>query len=150
MAANGPQIFLLHDPSNMSIGGVSGERKLSIGGRVLEWHRCRQKAFCILESLLRGSSPLQRFGPAFQEISQRFQNLSTVGQKAVIKIYHAKKTLQLFAILRGCTIFVFGGVIGRGGCSCRRNLVSKNFKRRCCKNTFLRLIFLRDHWWQKL
>jgi hypothetical protein len=25
--------FLLHDPSDMGIGGVSGERKLSIGGQ---------------------------------------------------------------------------------------------------------------------
>jgi hypothetical protein len=33
--------FLLHDFSDMSIGGVRGERKLSIWGRVLEWHRRR-------------------------------------------------------------------------------------------------------------
>jgi hypothetical protein len=80
--------FLLHDPSDMdmSIGGIGGERKFSIWGRVLEWHRRRQEAFCILEGLLSGSGPLQRFGPSLQRISQRSQNLSTVGQKAAVKV----------------------------------------------------------------
>jgi hypothetical protein len=53
-----------------------------------------------------------------------------------VKVYHAKKTLQLLDILRGWPIFDFGGVIGRGGCSCRRNRMAKNLKRRCCKHTF--------------
>jgi hypothetical protein len=39
--------------------------------------------------------------------------------KAPVKVYHAKKTLQLFEILRGWAIFYFGSVIGRGGCSFR-------------------------------
>jgi hypothetical protein len=103
--------FLLHDPSDMSIGGVSDERKLSIWGRVLEWHCRRQEAFCNLKCLLSGSGPLQRFGPSLQEISQRFQNFSTVGQKAAAKVYHAEKTLQLFDNLRGWSVFDFGGVI---------------------------------------
>ncbi len=53
--------FLLHDSSDMSIGGVGGERKLSIWGRVLEWHRC-QEELCLLKSLLSGGSPLQSLG----------------------------------------------------------------------------------------
>jgi hypothetical protein len=64
--------FLLHDSSDASIGGVSGERKLSIWGEVLEWHGRRQEAFCFLESLLSGGGPLQSFDPSLQEISQRF------------------------------------------------------------------------------
>ncbi len=44
--------FLLHDSSDVSIGGVSGERKLSIWGGVLEWHRRCQEVFGLLESLL--------------------------------------------------------------------------------------------------
>jgi hypothetical protein len=64
--------FLLHDSSDKSIGGVSGERKLSIWGKMLKWHRRRQEAFGSLESLLSGGSPLQSFGPPLQEISQRF------------------------------------------------------------------------------
>ncbi len=67
------------------------------------------------------------------------QNLCTVGQKAAVKDYHAEETLQLFYILKGWAIFYFGGVIGRGGRSCRRNGVSKNFKRRCCENTFFKV-----------
>ncbi len=55
--------FLLHDPSDISNGGVSGQRKLSIWGRMLEGHRRHQEAFSILESLLGKSGPLQRFGP---------------------------------------------------------------------------------------
>jgi hypothetical protein len=50
--------FLLHDPSDMGIGGVSGKGKLSIWGGVLEWHHRRQEALCILESLLSGRCPL--------------------------------------------------------------------------------------------
>jgi hypothetical protein len=119
--------FLLHDPSNMSIGGVSGERKLSIWGRVLEWHSRHQEAFCILQGLLSKSVPLKRFGPSLQEISQRSHNSSTVGQKAAVKVYHAKKTLQLLGILRGWAVSDFGSMIGRGGRSCRRNRVSINF-----------------------
>ncbi len=55
--------FLLHDSSDMSIGGVSGERKLNIWGRVLEWHCCRQEAFGLLEGLLSGGGPLQNLSP---------------------------------------------------------------------------------------
>ncbi len=55
--------FLLHDPSDVGIGGVSDQRKLSMGGRVLKWHRRRQEAFGFLESLLGGGGPLQSFGP---------------------------------------------------------------------------------------
>jgi hypothetical protein len=55
--------FLLHDPSDVSIGGVSGEKKFSIWGRVLKWHRRCQEAFGSLESLLSGGGPLQSFGP---------------------------------------------------------------------------------------
>jgi hypothetical protein len=65
--------------------------------------------------------------------------LSTVGQKAAVKVYHAKKTLQLFDILRRLEVFDFGRVIGREGLSCSRNCVSKNFKRGGCKNTFLKV-----------
>jgi hypothetical protein len=119
----------------MSIGGVSGERKLSVGGRVLEWHCRHQEAFPVLEGLLSKSGPV-RFCPSLQEISQRFQNLSTVGQKAAVKVLYAKKTLRLFDILRGWAIFYFGGVISSGGGSRRRNLLSKNLKRGGCKYTF--------------
>ncbi len=70
---------LLHDPSDKSIRGVSGEKKLSIWGRVLEWHCRRQEAFFILEDFQSGSGPLQSFSPSLQEISQRSQNLSTSG-----------------------------------------------------------------------
>jgi hypothetical protein len=128
MAANGPWFFFLHDSSDVGIGGVSGESKFGIWGRVLKRHRRRQEAFGLLESLLSGGGPLQNFGPPLQEICQRFENLGTIWQKAAVKVYHAKKTLQLLDILRGWTIFNFVGGIGRGGRSCRQNRVAKNFK----------------------
>jgi hypothetical protein len=56
-----------------------------------------------------------------------------------VKIYYAKKMLQLFDILRGWAKFDFGGMIGRGGRSCRRNRVAKDFQRRKCKNTFVKI-----------
>ncbi len=56
--------FLLYDPSNMSIGGVSGKRKFSIWGGMLEGHCRCQEALCILECLLCRGGPLQRLGPS--------------------------------------------------------------------------------------
>jgi hypothetical protein len=70
--------FLLYDPSDMYIGGVSGKGKLSIWGRVLKWHRRHQEALSLLKSLLSGGGPLQSFGPSPQEICQRFENLGTI------------------------------------------------------------------------
>jgi hypothetical protein len=40
--------------------------------------------------------------------------LCTVKQNTAVKVYHAKKTLQLFDVLRGWAIFDFGSVIGVG------------------------------------
>jgi hypothetical protein len=79
--------FLLHDPSDMGIGGVSGKRKLSSWGGVLEGHCRCQEAFCTLERLLCRSGPLLRFGPSLQKISQRAQHLCAIGQKTVVEIH---------------------------------------------------------------
>ncbi len=54
--------FLLQDPSNMRIGGVSGKRKLSIWGGCWRGSRC-QEVFCILERHLCQGGPLQCLGP---------------------------------------------------------------------------------------
>jgi hypothetical protein len=61
--------FLLHDPSDMGIKSVSGQGKLSVWGRMLEWHCRCQEAFSTLEGLLGRNGRLQRFGPCLQEIS---------------------------------------------------------------------------------
>jgi hypothetical protein len=55
--------FLLHDPSDMSIGGISGKRKLNIWGGMLEGHRHCEEVFYILECLLCRGGPLQHPGP---------------------------------------------------------------------------------------
>ncbi len=73
--------FLLHDTTDMSIGGISGKRKLSLWGGMLEGYHRSQEALCILESLLCRGGPLQRFGQPLQEISQRAQHLCAIGQK---------------------------------------------------------------------
>jgi hypothetical protein len=83
--------FLLHDSSDVSIGGVSGERKLSIWGEVLEWHRRRQEAFCLLESLLSSGSPLQSFGPPPSGDQSKVLGLEHNLAKPAVKVYHAKK-----------------------------------------------------------
>jgi hypothetical protein len=44
--------FLLRDATDKRIGGVSGKRKLSLWGGMLEGYHHGQKALCILESLL--------------------------------------------------------------------------------------------------
>jgi hypothetical protein len=79
---------------------------------MLEGNCRRQEAFSILECLRGGNGPRQHFGPSLQEISQRFQNLYAVGQKMAVKVYHAKKALQLLYVLRGWAIFDFDGMIG--------------------------------------
>ncbi len=91
--------FLLHDIADMSIGGVSDKRKLSLWGGMLEGYRCSQEAFCILESLLCRGGPLQCFGLPLQEISQQVQHLCTIGQKPAVKIHHAENMLQLLNVL---------------------------------------------------
>jgi hypothetical protein len=65
--------------------------------------------------------------------------LCTVWQKTAVKDYHAKEMLQLFDVLRGWEIFDFGGMIGLWGCSCRRNLVSKNSREGVAKFTFFQI-----------
>jgi hypothetical protein len=50
--------------------------------------------------------------PPPQEIGQKFQNLCAVRQKTAVKVYHAKKALQLLDVLRWWAVFDFGGVIG--------------------------------------
>ncbi len=129
--------LLLHDPSNMSIGGVSGKRKFCIWVGMLEGYSRCQEAFCILEDLLCADAvhsnvlappPLRRSAKG-----------RAVGQKMPVKIHHAKETLQLFNILRGWAKFNLGGVSSHGGCPCRRNLVAKNFQRRHCIDAFFKI-----------
>jgi hypothetical protein len=59
--------LLLHDAADMGIGGISGERKFCVGGRVLEWYRLGDEALCILESLLCLVGLFQCFWPPFRE-----------------------------------------------------------------------------------
>jgi hypothetical protein len=132
--------FLLHDPSDMSIRGVSGERKFSVWGRVLEWHRRHQEAFCILEGLLSRSGPLQHFGPSLQKIRQRSQHLIPVRQEAAVKVYHAKKTLQMFDFLRGWAVFDFGSMIGRGAAPVAKIVCPRISREGAAKTHFSRLM----------
>ncbi len=60
--------------------------------------------------------------------------------KTAVKVYHARETLQLLDVLRVWAIFDLGSMIGRRGHSRCQNPVSKNLKRRCCKNTFSKLM----------
>ncbi len=55
--------FLLHDPYDMSIRGVSGKRKFCIWVGMLEGYRRCREGFCILECLLCRCGPLQCLGP---------------------------------------------------------------------------------------
>jgi hypothetical protein len=68
VVANGLLIFVAW-PYDMGTGGISGQRKFSIWGRMLEGYHRRQETFFILECLLCGNGPLQCFGPTLQEIS---------------------------------------------------------------------------------
>jgi hypothetical protein len=91
------------------------QEKVQHVGWVVRGVRPGQVAFCILESLQCRGSPLQHLGPLSQEISQREQHLCTIGQKTVVKIHHAEKTLELFEVLRGWAKFNFGKLGSRGG-----------------------------------
>ncbi len=85
--------FFLHDSSDVGIGGVSGERKLSIWGGVLEWHRRCQEAFGLLGSLLSGGGPLQSFAPPPSGDQSKVLGLGYNLAKMAVKVYHAKKAL---------------------------------------------------------
>ncbi len=59
--------LLLHDAINLSIGGVSGKRKFSVGGRMLEWYNRGGGALNFWTPPVPcRSSP--KFWPSFQEI----------------------------------------------------------------------------------
>jgi hypothetical protein len=126
--------FLLHDPSDMGIGGISGKRSSAVGvvpplpGGVL--HPGKPLCRC---------GPLQRFGPSLQKISQGSQDLCAFGPKTEVKIHHAEKTVLLFDVLRGWAEFDFGDVMGQGGRPCRQNCAAKDFQRRGCKNAFFKI-----------
>jgi hypothetical protein len=66
---------------------------------VLKWHRCGQEALYTLKSLL-CRCPIQCFGVAPQEICKRPQNAGATRKKKAVKVYHAKKMLQVVDILR--------------------------------------------------
>jgi hypothetical protein len=150
--------FLLHDPSDMGIGGVSGKRKLRGWGGVLEGHHCCQEAFCTLECLLCRSGPLQRFDPFLQEISQRAQHLCAIGQKMAVEIHHAEKTLQLFDVLRWWAEFDFSGVVGRGGAApaaeimwpkiSKEGAAKTHFSRFMARPLVIRAVKKASRWWR--
>ncbi len=71
--------FLLQDVADMSIRGVSGKRKFSLRGGMLEGYRRCQEALCILESLPCRGGPFEHLGPPFQEISQRCNTCTQLG-----------------------------------------------------------------------
>jgi hypothetical protein len=73
--------FLLHDPSDMSIGGVGGKRKFSIWHGMLEGHRRCQEAFCSLECLLCRGGPLQRHGPPLRRSVKGRNTCAQLGRK---------------------------------------------------------------------
>ncbi len=82
----------------------------------------------------------QHFGSSLQEIGRRFQNLSPVWQKTAVKVYHAKKMLKLFDILRGWAIFYFGNMIGRGGRSRRKMVCPRISREGAAKTHFSKLM----------
>jgi hypothetical protein len=66
---------------------------------MLEGYRRRQEEFSILECLLGESGPLQHFGPPSGD-QLKVSKLVHSWAKMAVKVYHAKKTLQLFDVLR--------------------------------------------------
>jgi hypothetical protein len=65
---------------------------------------------------------------------------TAIGKKMAVKIYHTKKPLQLLDILRGGTSFDCGGMLGRGGRTCRQNHVTKKFQSWDANTYFSRLM----------
>ena len=116
--------FLLHHAADMCIGGVCCQGKLGLRTRVFQWNRGDEEAFDLFKSLRRRRGPDQLFWVAPQEICERFENPCAFWHKAAVKVYHAKKPLQLLDILRGGTLFDCGGLVRRWGGPSRRNHVA--------------------------
>ncbi len=73
--------FPMHDAADMSIGGVSGKRKFSMWGGMLEGYRRSQEAFCIVESLLCRGGPLQCLGPPLWRTVKGRNTCAQLGRK---------------------------------------------------------------------
>jgi hypothetical protein len=86
----------------------------------------------------RRSTP-ESWPPPPQEISLRVQHLPAVGQKTVVKIHHAEKTLQLFDVLRGWAKFDLGGVTCRGGRPCCEIVWQRTFKKVTATTHFFKI-----------
>ena len=71
----------------------------------MQWHRRDEEAFGLFKSRCRRIGPRQSFWVALQEVSERFENLCTVGKERAVKVYHAEETLQLLDVLRGGTLW---------------------------------------------
>ncbi len=93
--------FLLHNASDVGIGGVSGEGKFCCWRRMLQRYRGSQESLNFLKRLLGCGGPLQSPRSPLQEIGLRVQHLSTIWQETGVKVYHAEKTLQLLDVLGG-------------------------------------------------
>jgi hypothetical protein len=72
--------FLLHDSSDMSIGGVSGKRKFGIWSEVLEWHRALPPG----GALFAGKPPERR-----QSIAKSLPPPLFRGQSKVLGLKHS-------------------------------------------------------------
>jgi hypothetical protein len=83
--------FLLHDPSDMGIGQWQKKVRLLGGDVGVEPPLPGGVLHPGKPAVQRRSTPT--FWPFLQEISQGAQNLCAFGQKAAVKIHHAKKTL---------------------------------------------------------
>ena len=127
--------FLLHDaPMCESETSVAKESSASGEGCNNGTAATRRHLVC------RCVGPNQSVWVALQEVSERFENLCTVGQETVVKVYHAEKTLQLLDILRGSTLFDCSGLLRRGGGTFRRNRVAEKFQGGDRKNTFFQMM----------
>ena len=106
---------------------------------MLQRYRRDKEAFGLFKSHRCRVGPNQSFWVAPQEVSERFQNFCTIGEKSAVKVYHAEKTLQLLDILRGGALFDCGGLLRRGGGAFRRNRVAKKFQGGHSKNAFFQI-----------
>ncbi len=129
--------FLLHDPPNMCVRGVSVKGKFGIGGRGVGVAPPPPGAVL----------PVGRL-PERKRSSLTFWPLPSGDQSKVSKLEHSwakndSKSLPCLEnvaadILRGWAVFDFGSVIGREGCSSLKLCVQESLEMGC-KNAFIKV-----------
>ena len=126
---------LLKNTANMRIRSISGQRKRSSGMRMGEKSGMGEGLLSLAESLGHRRSPGERFWSTDESIGEGVENSGGMGNKTVVEINEAKKTLKILD--RSGLRIVENGLDMRGerGEASSCDMVAEEINRRLGKRT---------------